>query len=103
MKNYSETYNKGIQLIEGSPVIKLAALFIIFAGIIYAKVIIAPTMLALFISIVCIPPISWLAKKKNFKMDGNFGGIVGFDFIFYGICLPNWRNIGILFTQCFKI
>lgn len=64
MKNYSETYNKGIQLIEGSPVFKLAALIIIFAGINYAKAIIAPTILALFISIVSIPPISWLAKKR---------------------------------------
>ena len=57
-------YNKGIQQIEGSPVIKLAALIIIFAGIIYAKVIIAPILLALFISIVSIPPISWLRRKR---------------------------------------
>jgi len=56
--------SKGIGSIEGSSIIKLAALIIIFAGAIYAKSIIAPILLALFISIICIQPITWLEKKR---------------------------------------
>jgi predicted PurR-regulated permease PerM len=55
---------KGNGLMEGSPVIKLAALIIIIAGVIYAKSIIVPFILALFISIICAQPITWLEKKK---------------------------------------
>ena len=55
---------KGNGLLEGSPVIKLAALIIIIAGVIYAKSIIAPCLLALFISVICAQPITWLEKKK---------------------------------------
>src|SRR5674476_344254 len=49
---------------EGSPVVNIAALIIIIAGVIYAKSIITPFLLALFISIICAQPISWLEKKK---------------------------------------
>jgi predicted PurR-regulated permease PerM len=56
--------NKSIGSIEGSPVIKLAALIIIFAGAIYARSIITPFLLALFISIICAQPITWLEKKR---------------------------------------
>jgi predicted PurR-regulated permease PerM len=55
---------KSIGSIEGSPIIKLAAIVIILAGAIYAKSIIAPILLALFISIICIQPITWLEKKN---------------------------------------
>jgi predicted PurR-regulated permease PerM len=47
----------------GLPLIKVAALIIILAGVIYAKTIITPFLLALFISIICEQPISWLEKK----------------------------------------
>jgi AI-2 transport protein TqsA len=50
--------------LEGSPLLNIAALVIIFAGLIYAKGIITPILLALFISIICIQPISWLVKKR---------------------------------------
>ena len=49
---------------EGSTVLKVAALIIIIAGLIYAKAIIIPFLLALFISIICAQPISWLQKKR---------------------------------------
>jgi AI-2 transport protein TqsA len=55
--------NKIIKSVEGSPVVSIAALIIIFAGLIYSKSIITPFLLALFISIVCAQPISWLEKK----------------------------------------
>ena len=35
---------------EGSPLVKIDALIIIFAGVIYAKSIVTPFLLALFIS-----------------------------------------------------
>ncbi|MEI6347327.1 MAG: AI-2E family transporter [Bacteroidota bacterium] len=56
---------KGNGLIQDSPVIKLAGLIIIIAGVIYAKSIIAPFILAFFISIICAQPINWLEKKKT--------------------------------------
>ena len=49
---------------EGSNVVKAASLVIIIAGVIYAKTIITPFLLALFISIVCAQPVSWLEKKR---------------------------------------
>jgi AI-2 transport protein TqsA len=49
---------------EGSPIIKIAALIIIIGAVVYAKSIITPFLLALFISIICAQPISWLEKKK---------------------------------------
>ncbi len=70
--------------IEGSYIFKLAALIIIFAGIIYAKAIIAPILLALFISIICIQPISWLEKKRVPKWIAIIIVIVGLILIFFG-------------------
>jgi predicted PurR-regulated permease PerM len=49
---------------SGSALVNIAALIIIFAAMIYAKTIITPFLLALFISIVCEQPISWLEKKR---------------------------------------
>jgi predicted PurR-regulated permease PerM len=49
---------------ENSPLVKIAALIIIFAGVIYAKSLIIPFLLALFISIICEQPVSWLEKRK---------------------------------------
>jgi predicted PurR-regulated permease PerM len=49
---------------EGSQIVNIAALIIIFAGVIYAKSIITPFLLALFISIICAQPISWLEKNR---------------------------------------
>lgn len=56
-------YNKVKGSLEGSPFVNIAALIIIFAGVIYAKAIIAPFLLALFISIICVQPITWLENK----------------------------------------
>jgi AI-2 transport protein TqsA len=49
---------------EGSPFLNIAALIIIFGGIIYAKSIITPFLLALFISIICVQPVTWLVSRK---------------------------------------
>jgi len=55
---------KRTETTDGSPLVKIAALIIILAGVVYAKSIITPFLLALFISIVCEQPISWLEKRK---------------------------------------
>ena len=55
---------KIIESMEGSPLVNIAALIIIFAGVIYAKSIITPFLLALFISIICAQPISQLEKNR---------------------------------------
>lgn len=57
--------NKKItESVDGSSLVNIAALIIIFAGVIYAKTIITPFLLALFISIICAQPISWLENKR---------------------------------------
>ena len=73
-----------IRSIEGSPILKLAALVIIFAGAIYAKAIIAPILLALFISIICIQPITWLERKRIPKWIAIIIVILGLILIFFG-------------------
>jgi predicted PurR-regulated permease PerM len=50
--------------IEVSSLVYIAALIIIIAGVIYAKSIISPFLLALFISIICVQPITWLEKNR---------------------------------------
>jgi len=81
--------NKIIRSIEGSSLVNGAALIIIFAGVIYAKSIVTPFLLALFISIICAQPISWLEKKRIprwlaivFVMLGSFILFSGFAFLF---------------------
>ena len=49
---------------EGSRIINIAAVIIIFAAIIYAKVLISQLLIALFLSIICVQPITWLEQKK---------------------------------------
>jgi AI-2 transport protein TqsA len=80
---------KIIRSMKGSPIINIAALIIIFAGVIYAKSIITPFLLALFISIICAQPISWLEKKRIPRwlaliivMLGSFMLFSGFAFLF---------------------
>ena len=47
-----------------SPAMNMAAYIIIIAGIMYAQSIVTSLLLALFISIICAKPISWLQKRK---------------------------------------
>jgi len=47
-----------------SPAVTVAAIIIILAGMMYATSIVAPFLLALFISIICSQPINWLVRKK---------------------------------------
>jgi AI-2 transport protein TqsA len=54
----------GIKTNERSSLVKVAALIIILAGVFYAKSFITPLLLAIFISILCEKPISWLEKKS---------------------------------------
>ena len=54
----------GIKTNESSSLVKVAALIIILAGVFYAKSFITPLLLAIFISILCEKPISWLQKKR---------------------------------------
>jgi AI-2 transport protein TqsA len=65
-------------------VLKIAALIIIIAGIVYAKSIILPFLLALFISIICAQPIYWLEKKKVPKSLAIFFILIGILAIFLG-------------------
>ena len=73
-----------IRSTEGSPLVKVAALIIIFAGVIYAKSIITPFLLALFISIICEQPISWLEKKRVPRWLALIIVILGLIFLFSG-------------------
>jgi AI-2 transport protein TqsA len=80
------TLNK-IGTTESSPVVKVAALIIIFAGVIYAKSIITTFLLALFISIICEQPISWLEKKRVPRWLALLFVIFGMIFLFFAFAL----------------
>jgi AI-2 transport protein TqsA len=75
---------KSIGSIESSHLVKLAALIVILAGMIYAKTIIAPFLLALFISIICMQPITWLEKKRLPRGLAIVIVILGLILIFFG-------------------
>ena len=75
---------KIIGSMKGSPVVNIAALIIIFAGVIYSKSIITPFLLALFISIICAQPISWLEKKRMPRWLALISIILGIFVIFSG-------------------
>jgi predicted PurR-regulated permease PerM len=75
---------KRIGSTEGSPLINVAALIIIFAGAVYAKSIITPFLLALFISIICEQPVSWLVKRKIPRWLALIIVIFGLIFLFSG-------------------
>lgn len=47
-----------------APLITTAAVIVIIAGVMQARSIILPIMLAFFISVICAPPVNWLARKK---------------------------------------
>jgi len=51
-------------IVNGSIMVTFAAFVIVVAGIKVAAPIIADFLLALFISVVCVPPIKWLVSKK---------------------------------------
>ena len=47
-----------------SPLIKIAAVIVIIAGLIASKAVVLPILLAFFISIICTQPVLWLEKKR---------------------------------------
>jgi len=47
-----------------SPLLQIAAVFIIIAGFMASKSIVIPIIMALFVSIICMQPILWLTKKR---------------------------------------
>ena len=48
---------------RNSPLIKFAAFIIIVAGMKAAAVLVVPFLLAVFLSIICVPPLFWMQKK----------------------------------------
>ncbi len=76
--------NKSIGPIQDSPVLMMAAFVIIIAGVLFAKSIINPFLLALFISIICMQPISWLQKKRTPKWLALFIVLLGLVVLFSG-------------------
>ena len=75
---------KGIGKQEGSPIVKVAAFIIVVAGMIYAKSIITPFLLALFISIICVQPVAWLEKKHVPRWIALLSVILGMVLLFSG-------------------
>ncbi len=69
---------------SSSTVLKIAAFIIIIAGMIFAKAILIPFLIALFISIICAQPIYWLEKKKVPKGLAIFIVLIGMLSLFMG-------------------
>lgn len=78
---------------EASFVFKIAALIIIMAGVVYAKSIITPFLLALFISIICAQPMSWLEKKGMPKWLALLVVILGLILLFSGFSFLMGRTL----------
>ena len=81
-------------------ILRIAAFIIIIAGMIFAKSIIAPFLMALFISIICAQPIFWLEKKKVPKslsvlivLIGTLSVFFGFGYLFAGAISSFTSNI----------
>jgi len=47
-----------------APIINVAGVFIIIAGIMYASSVVKLLLLSLFISIICAQPLAWLSRRK---------------------------------------
>ena len=56
--------NNKLPEVQSLTILRIAAFVIIIAGMIFAKSIIGPFLMALFISIICAQPILWLEKKR---------------------------------------
>ena len=69
---------------SSSTVLKVAAFIIIIAGMIFAKAILIPFLIALFISIICAQPIYWLEKMKVPKGLAVFIVLIGMLSLFTG-------------------
>ncbi len=76
---------KKVKSKDGSPFVTGASLIIIIAGVIYAKSIITPFLLALFISIICEQPVSWLEKKRVPRWFALLIVVLGLIFVFSGL------------------
>ena len=68
-----------------SSLVNLAAIIIIIAGIIFAKSMITPFLMALFVSIICDQPIRWLEGKKVPKGIAILVVILGMIMLFSGL------------------
>lgn len=68
-----------------SPAVGFAAFIIIIAGVMYAKSIITPLLMAMFVSIVCAEPIIWLRKKNVSQGIAIMIVIVGIVVVFVGL------------------
>ncbi len=88
-----------------SKLIIIAAIFIIIAALIAAKKVVLPTILAIFISIICLQPIEWLNKKGvnyNLAVFGvlvftilifsSLGGVIGNSFSEFMSDLPMYQT-----------
>ncbi len=77
--------NNTIQKETSLTLLKIAAIIIIFAGIYFAKGIVVPFLLALFISIISAQPILWLEKKKVPKGLSIFIILISILGLFFGL------------------
>jgi len=85
---------------QRSPLVEVATFIIIIAGIIYARSIITPFLLALFISIICAQAVTWLVEKGIPKsialvivMLGLFSIFSGFSLLIGGTISSFSRNV----------
>lgn len=76
--------NKKVGSPGNSGLVPVAALVVIFAGVIYVKSIITPLLLALFISIICAQPIAWLENRKIPRLAAFLIVMAGLILIFTG-------------------
>jgi predicted PurR-regulated permease PerM len=71
-------------IIKQSVAVNIAACMFIIAGIMYSTAIVTPLLMALFISIICAAPITWLRNKKVPQSLAIFLVLIGIIVIFIG-------------------
>ncbi len=86
-----------------SPPLTAAAVIIIIAGMMQASSIVTPILLALFISVICAQPVTWLARKKNPPRPRGRHRPGGDHYYFLRFGTGDRRLCGVVFTGCPEI
>ena len=91
-----------IEPTSSSRIVKVAALVIILTGAYLARTIITPVLLALFISIICAQPITWLEKRRVPKWLALIVVALGLVMVFLGFAILIGGTLSFFITSVTK-
>jgi len=91
-----------IEPTRSSRVVKVAALVIILAGAYLARSLITPVLLALFISIICVQPITWMERKRVPRWLALIVVALGLVMVFFGFTILIGGTLSFFITSVTK-